>query len=44
MRFPHVQVVQQQAAPSAPEQGGFMAYNDPVTGQLTGPIRNWPPC
>lgn len=37
MRFPHVQVVQQQAAPSAPEQGGFMAYKDPVTGQLTGP-------
>jgi hypothetical protein len=37
MRFPHVQVVQQQAAPSAAEQGGFMAYKDPVTGQLTGP-------
>lgn len=37
MRFPHVQVVQQQAAPSAVEQGGFMAYKDPVTGQLTGP-------
>jgi hypothetical protein len=37
MRFPHVQVERQQAAPSVPEQGGFMAYKDPVTGQLTGP-------
>lgn len=37
MRFPHVQVVSQPAAPSAPGQGGFMAYKDPVTGQLTGP-------
>lgn len=42
MRFPHVQVVhvqvvQQQAAPSMAEQGGFMAYKDPLTGQLTGP-------
>ncbi|MTV36082.1 choice-of-anchor J domain-containing protein [Duganella radicis] len=37
MRFPHVQVVNQPAPPSRPEQGGFMAYKDPVTGQLTGP-------
>jgi hypothetical protein len=37
MRFPHVQVVQQQAVPSVAEAGGFMAYKDPVTGQLTGP-------
>lgn len=37
MHFPHVQVVQQQAAPSTLEQGGFMAYKDPLTGQLTGP-------
>lgn len=37
MRFPHVTVETQQAAASPLEQGGFMAYKDPVTGQLTGP-------
>ncbi|RZT10632.1 PEP-CTERM protein-sorting domain-containing protein [Duganella sp. CF402] len=37
MHFPNVQVVQQQAAPLTAEHGGFMAYKDPVTGQLTGP-------
>jgi hypothetical protein len=33
MSFPHVQVVAQPAAPP----GAFMAYKDPVTGQLTNP-------
>ncbi|MYM67472.1 hypothetical protein GTP45_11590 [Pseudoduganella sp. FT55W] len=37
MSFPHVQVQAQPVAPSAAGQGGFMAYKDPVTGQLTGP-------
>jgi hypothetical protein len=37
MSFPHVQVQVQPVAPSAPGQGGFMAYKDPVTGKLTGP-------
>jgi hypothetical protein len=37
MSFPHVQVQAQPVAASAPGQGGFMAYKDPVTGQLTGP-------
>lgn len=38
MSFPHVRVEAQPAASSMPGQGGFMAYKDPVTGQLTGPI------
>ncbi|MYM28521.1 hypothetical protein GTP58_09320 [Duganella sp. CY15W] len=43
MSFPHVQVTRQQvpataaAAAADPGQGGFMAYKDPQTGQLTGP-------
>jgi hypothetical protein len=37
MDFPNVQVVRQQAEASMAAQGGFMAYKDPVTGQLTGP-------
>jgi hypothetical protein len=37
MTFPHVQVVRQPAPAASPQQGGFMAYKDPVTGQLTNP-------
>lgn len=37
MSFPNVQVQAQPVNASAPGQGGFMAYKDPVTGQLTGP-------
>jgi hypothetical protein len=37
MSFPHVQVVAQPAAPPAAPGGAFMAYKDPVTGQLTNP-------
>lgn len=37
MRFPQVSVVAQQAAPSQAAAGGFMAYKDPLTGQLTRP-------
>ena len=37
MTFPHVQVVTEPATQAAPSSGGFMAYKDPLTGQLTNP-------
>lgn len=38
MQFPYVSVVAEPAAAAAPTgQGGFMAYKDPLTGQLTAP-------
>ena len=37
MQFPHVTVIAQPSAPAPAGQGGFMAYKDPVTGQLTSP-------
>lgn len=37
MQFPHVTVIAQPSAAAPAGQGGFMAYKDPVTGQLTSP-------
>ncbi|MYM35201.1 PEP-CTERM sorting domain-containing protein [Duganella sp. FT94W] len=37
MQFPHVTVVAQPAASTPVAPGGFMAYKDPLTGQLTRP-------